>query len=187
MAAKGKLEIMKKEKEDWRQSKRKEFIQKIMFDKGIPAAKVNEQKKITDFIAQEVQEVIQIEDQVVKGYIDLYQHQKKRRHQSKKKMLDLQIFQTSKKILPSNSMLLLREVGNVKATCFQRKLNFGFISLMKDLKKRRHRVEEKEENEKSKDEEIKRQIRLFQKRENELEYGLVKKRRRRNYGCKMER
>ena len=66
-------------------------------------------------------------------------------------MLDLQIFQTSKKILPSNSMLLLREVGNVKATCFQRKLNFGFISLMKDLKKRRQRVEEKEENEKSKD------------------------------------
>ena len=58
MAAKGKLEIMKKEKEDWRQSKRKEFIQKIMFDKGIPAAKVNEQKKITDFIAQEVQEEI---------------------------------------------------------------------------------------------------------------------------------
>ena len=92
-----------------------------------------------------------MEDQVVKGYIDLYQHQKKRRHQSKKKMLDLQIFQTSKKILPSNSMLLLREVGNVKATCFQRKLNFGFISLMKDLKKRRQRVEEKEENEKSKD------------------------------------
>ena len=84
--------------------------------------------------------------------------------------------------MPSNSMLLQREVGNVKATCFQRKQNFGFISLIKDLKKRRHRVEEKEENEKSKDEEMKRQIRLLQKRENELEYGLVKKRRRRNYG-----
>ena len=126
MAAKGKLEIMKKEKEDWRQSKRKEFIQKIMFDKGIPAAKVNEQKKITDFIAQEVQEVIQIEDQVVKGYIDLYQLQKKRRHQSKKKMLDLQIFQTPEKIMPSNSMLLLQEAGACKSYMLPEEAKFCF-------------------------------------------------------------
>ena len=45
---------------------------------------------------------------------------------------------------------------------------------MKDLKKRRQRVEEKEEKEKSKDEEIKRQIKIFQKSAKELEYGLVK-------------
>jgi ribosome-binding ATPase YchF (GTP1/OBG family) len=45
---------------------------------------------------------------------------------------------------------------------------------MKDLKKRRQRVEEKEEKEKSKDKEIKRQIKIFQKRAKELEYGLVK-------------
>ena len=71
MAEKGELERMKKEKEDWRQSKRKELIQKIMLDKRIPTAKANEQKKITDFIAQEVKEEIQIEDQAVKGYINL--------------------------------------------------------------------------------------------------------------------
>ena len=46
MAEKGELERMKKEKEDWRQSKRKELIQKIMLDKRIPTAKANEQKKI---------------------------------------------------------------------------------------------------------------------------------------------
>ena len=44
---------------------------------------------------------------------------------------------------------------------------------MKDLKKKKQRVEEKEEKEKSKDEEIKRQIKIFQKRAKELEYGLV--------------
>ena len=44
---------------------------------------------------------------------------------------------------------------------------------MKDLKKRRQRVEEKEKKEKSKEEEIKRQIKIFQKRTKELEYGLV--------------
>ena len=45
---------------------------------------------------------------------------------------------------------------------------------MKNLKKRIQRIEEKEEKEKSKDEEIKRQIKIFQKRAKELEYGLVK-------------
>ena len=53
---------------------------------------------------------------------------------------------------------------------------------MKDLKKMRQRVEEKEEKEKSKDEEIKRQIKIFQKRAKKLEYG-----KSRNNGCKMER
>jgi len=45
---------------------------------------------------------------------------------------------------------------------------------MKDLKKRRQRIESKEEKERTKDEEIKRQIKIFQKRAKELEYGLVK-------------
>ena len=42
-----------------------------MLDKRIQTAKANEQRKIIDFIAQEVQEEIQIEDQIMKGYIYL--------------------------------------------------------------------------------------------------------------------
>ena len=45
---------------------------------------------------------------------------------------------------------------------------------MKDLKKRRQWIESKEEKERTKDEEIKRQIIIFQKRAKELEYGLDK-------------
>ena len=115
-----------------------------------------------------------MEDQVVKGYIDLYQHQKKRRHQSKKRYWICKSFRHLKKSCPQIRCFYCKRLGHEKATCFQRKLNFVFNSLMKDLKKRRQRVEEKEEKEKSKDEEIKRHIKIFQKRAKELEYGLVK-------------
>ena len=67
MAEQGEFEKMKKEKEDSKLKKRRDLLQNIMFNKRIPTAKVNEQKKITDFIAQEVQEEIQIETKWRKG------------------------------------------------------------------------------------------------------------------------
>ena len=174
MAEQEEFEKMKKEKEDSKLKKRRDLLQNIMFNKRIPTAKVNEQKKITDFIAQEVQEEIQIEDQVEKGHMDLYQHQKKRKHRSKKRCWICKSFKHLKKSCPQIRCFYCKRLGHVKATCFQRKLNFVFDSLMKDLKKRRQRIELKEEKERTKDEEIKRQIKIFQKRAKELEYGLVK-------------
>ena len=102
-------------------------------------------------------------------------------------MLDLKSFRHLKKSCPQIRCFYCKRLGHEKATCFQRKLNFVFNSLMKDLKKRRQRVEEKEEKEKSKDEEIKRQIKIFQKRAKGIRIWISKNRRRRNYGCKMER
>ena len=57
---------------------------------------------------------------------------------------------------------------------FQRKLNFVFNTLTEDIKKRRERVNEKKEKERTKDKEIKFQIKVLQKRDKEIDYGFSK-------------
>lgn len=53
MAEQGEFEKLKEEKIDWKQKRRKELLIKTMISKSNPTAKVNEQKKIKDFISQE--------------------------------------------------------------------------------------------------------------------------------------
>jgi len=83
-------------------------------------------------------------------------------------------------------MLLLSPAGHIKANCYERKVNFIYDKFMEDFSKRKKRQQEKEANELTKDEVIKRQIKIIQKRAKEIEFELVKHEKRGVFEAKIK-
>ena len=78
-----------------------------------------------------------------------------------------------KKSFPRIRCFYCHQLGHIKATCYKRKVNFIYDKLIEDFTKRKKRQQEKILKELTKDEEIKRQKKIMQKRAKEIMFELV--------------
>ena len=150
-------ENLKEERINERLKRRKDLIQKIMFDKRFPNSQQKEQKKIHNFFSPEVKEV-QKEDPVEKGKLDLSSH-RNRFKESRKRCCMCYSPHHLKRFCPYNKCFFCEKLGHVKADCWKRKINYIYQRLWEEL-----RLKEQRRNNKIKEIRKKRNKRNLRKR-----------------------
>ena len=153
---------------------RSKKIQEFLHEKRNLTAYQNGQKKIDLYFAHEEKEEMTKKQEVpaIKGHMDLSKHRKK--YKRGKRCWICKSTKHLKRKCPKNRCFFCDKYGHIKADCFYRKINFIYSKLWEDYQEREKRKRKRFMETKEKKEQKEMEIKVFQKRANELKVQMEK-------------